>query len=145
MVDDDTVLCGTDLLPTFCKLGGMDLPAGIQVDGEDMSTVFRGEKKERTSPLMWEWRFRVYGHCIHRSPILAIRDGNWKLLVNPDDSRIELYDIPNDVTELNNVAEKHPDVVKRLSARVKEWAATLPEGPIQPTAGSNAYPWPESG
>ena len=144
MVDNDTVLCGTDLLPTFCNLAGLDVPTAIQPDGEDMSAVFRGKRKERTSPLMWEWRFEIMGHCIHKSPILAIRDGNWKLLVNPDESRIELHDIPNDFMELNNVAEKHPDIVKRLSARVEAWAATLPEGPIHPAAGYNAYPWPKS-
>lgn len=72
--------------------------------------------------------FGIAGHCINKSPMYAIRDDNWKLLFNPDGSRTELYDIPNDVMELNNMAEKHPDVVQRLSKKVKEWAATLPEG-----------------
>ena len=75
----------------------------------------------------------------------AIREGNWKLLINLDDSRVELFDIPNDVMELSNVAEKHPGVVERLSKQVKTWAATLPEGPVEPSAGKNDYPWPKSG
>ena len=36
-VDDDTPLCAVDLLPTFCALAGIDLPEGLQLDGEDMS------------------------------------------------------------------------------------------------------------
>ena len=84
----------------------------------------------------------MYGHVIHKSPMLAIRDGRWKLLMNPDRSRIELYDIPNDPTELNNRADKYPDVVKRLSDRLLHWQATLPKGPVHADAGSDSYPWP---
>jgi N-acetylgalactosamine-6-sulfatase len=141
-VDDDTPLCAVDLLPTFCALTGIELPGDLALDGEDMSDVFRGRSRLRTTPLMWEWRFHVYGHTLNRSPMLAIRQGNWKLLLNPSQDRVELYDIPNDPMELNNRADDRPDLVARLSERVLAWQATLPEGPIDPTAGSNAYPWP---
>ena len=77
-------------------------------------------------------------------PILAIRDGDWKLLMNPDRSRIELYSIPDDPGEMTNLSEKHPDVVKRLSERALAWQKELPAGPKAPMAGSNAYPWPRT-
>jgi arylsulfatase A-like enzyme len=91
---------------------------------------------------MWEWRFRVFGEPFHRSPILAIREGDWKLLLNPDRSRVELYDLPRDPTQLNNLAEKHPDAVAALTRKVLDWQATLPKGPLDPTAGKDDYPWP---
>ena len=59
-----------------------------------------------------------------------------------DRSRIELYDIPNDPTELNNLAARHPAVVEKLSARLLQWRSTLPDGPVHAAAGSNAYPRP---
>jgi N-acetylgalactosamine-6-sulfatase len=74
--------------------------------------------------------------------MLAIRDGRWKLLMNPDRSRIELYDIPKDPTELDNLAAQHPNVVKKLSQQLLKWQKTLPAGPIDREAGSNSYPWP---
>jgi hypothetical protein len=74
--------------------------------------------------------------------MLSVRDANWKLYLNPDRSRIELYDIPHDPTQLQNVADKHPDVVARLSDQVLAWQKQLPPGPIDPGAGSNDYPWP---
>ena len=141
-VDNDTPLCAVDLLPTFCALAGVDLPENIALDGEAMDDVFKGAARPRTKPLMWEWRFRVHGHCINRSPILSIRKGNWKLLLNPEGDRVELYDIPNDPMELNNKAEFYPDIVNSLSEEVIQWQATLPEGPYHHDAGSNAYPWP---
>jgi N-acetylgalactosamine-6-sulfatase len=144
-VDNDTPLCSVDLLPTFCALAGVELPEGMPLDGEDMAEAFHGHPRQRTTPLMWEWRFRVAGHCINKSPMLAIRRGQWKLLINPDHDRVELYDVPADPMELDNQAEDHPDVVEALSKEVLTWQATLPDGPVDPNAGSNAYPWPGTG
>ena len=141
-IDNATPLSGVDLLPTFCSLAGAEAPDDLTLDGEDMSDALRGKPMARTKPLMWEWRFRIFGHVINMSPILAIRDGNCKLLINPERDRVELYDVPNDPTELSNQAEKHPDVVERLAKRVLAWQRTLPDGPFDDEAGSNWYPWP---
>ena len=107
-----------------------------------MSDVLLGRSRPRQTPLMWEWRYHIFGEPFHRSPILAIREGDWKLLMNPDRSRVELYDIPCDPSERDNLADRHPDVVEKLSQRVLQWQATLPKGPVDKDAGSNAYPWP---
>ncbi|NND06160.1 MAG: sulfatase-like hydrolase/transferase [Saprospiraceae bacterium] len=143
-VDNASVISGVDWLPTVCDLAGVKLPRGKKLDGENLSPAFKGIPVTKTKPQMWENRFPVYGHVIHKSPMLAIRVDNWKLLMNPDRSRVELYDIPNDPTELNNLASRKPDIVKDLSEKVLTWQATLPEGPVDPNAGSNAYPWPQN-
>jgi arylsulfatase A-like enzyme len=91
---------------------------------------------------MWNWRFRIFGHVWNVSPQLAIREGDWKLYLNPDRSRTELYDMPRDPMQTNNLAEKHPELAARLSEEVLAWYRTLPESPIDAGAGSNAYPWP---
>jgi len=142
-VDDKTVIAGVDWLPTVCSLAGVQLPSDLNLDGEDMSQAILGRPTQRTKPLMWEWRFRIFGQMTNKSPILAIRDGNWKLLMNPDHSRLELYDILKDPTELDNVTQQYPQLVQRLSEKVLKWQRTLPAGPIEKIAGSNAYPWPK--
>ena len=142
-VDDTTVIAGVDWLPTVCSLAGVKLPDNLNPDGQDMSPVFVGKPKQRTKPLMWQWRFRVFGDMTNKCPMLAIREGKWKLLMNPDRSRIELYDIPADLTELHNIADQHPQIVRELSGRLLKWQATLPPGPVEQVAGSNAYPWPK--
>jgi N-acetylgalactosamine-6-sulfatase len=143
-VDDASVVAGVDWLPTVLSLAGVKLPVDLNPDGEDMSEALLGRPKQRSRPLMWEWRFRVFGDMVHRCPMLAIREGKWKLLMNPDRSRIELYDIPKDPTELDNLADQHPDIVKGMSQKVLEWWKTLPAGPIEQAAGSNAYLWPKA-
>ncbi|UCG48551.1 MAG: sulfatase-like hydrolase/transferase [Phycisphaerales bacterium] len=142
-VDDTSVMAGVDWLATVCSLAGVKLPADVEPDGEDMSAALLGKPKPRSRPLMWEWRFRIFGEMTNKCPMLAIRERNWKLLMNPDRSRVELYDIVKDPTEVDNVAERHPDLVRELSEELLGWQKTLPGGPVEPAAGSNAYPWPK--
>ncbi|MBC7353799.1 MAG: hypothetical protein H5U08_15660, partial [Thermogutta sp.] len=91
----------------------------------------------------WEWRFRIFNHPWNRSPILAVREGPYKLLFNPDGSRVELYDIPRDPGEYNNVASAHPDVVQQLMKKGIEWQKSLPPGRFDKEAGRADYPWPQ--
>ena len=147
-VNTRTVVSGADLLPTVCELAGVALPAEVKAQqrGQSVAPAFRGDKSFlRSEPLMWEWRFRVFNHPWNRSPALAIRDGSWKLLLNPDRSRVELYDAERDSGEQLNLAAAHPDVVARLSDRVLAWQKTLPPGPVEDSAGKNDYPWPQEG
>ena len=132
-----------DFLPSVCALAGITLPDDLKLDGEDMSDAFLGKKQERRTPLLWENRLPVYGTSYHKSPILAIRDGKWKLLMNPDRSRVELYDIPNDPLEVENLAERYPEIVTTLSERVLAFQQELPPGPVHELAGKLWYPWPK--
>lgn len=141
-VDDSAVIASIDVLPTLCSLAGVDAPGS---DGEDVSAVLEGSPSPRKRPLYWEYRFPNGSHPIHCSPSLAVRSGNWKLLLNPDQSRVELYDIPNDSMELENRAETHPDLVQQLSTLALDWAGRLPDGPRHRDAGSNDYRWPTPG
>ena len=142
-VDDSTVMSGVDMLPTICALAGVQSPKDWKLDGVDMSGTLKGSPAHRAKPLMWDFRYGVAGDTLNRSPMLAIRDGDWKLLMNPDRSRVELYDIPHDSSELNNVADRHPDVVGKLSDALLKWFKSLPEGPIEPEAGKADYRWPQ--
>jgi N-acetylgalactosamine-6-sulfatase len=139
-VDNETVLAGVDLMPSLLKLVGSTCPT---CDGEDLSETWLGRSRNRSKALMWENRYPVYGHVLDMSPMLAARQGRWKLLMNPDRSRVELYDIPADPSEINNRADREPGVVRDLSARLLRWQSTLPKGPVDPAAGKNRYPWPQ--
>lgn len=143
-VDRTSVVSAVDLLPTIAALADQTVPDDL--DGEDCSGLFsRGTPHRRQRALYWEWRFDGVGQCNNRSPMLAVRDGNWKLLCNPDGSRCELYDIVRQPMELHSVADRHPDVVARLRDQVVAWQKTLPPGPATDRPGSDAYPgYPEN-
>jgi N-acetylgalactosamine-6-sulfatase len=124
-VDETSVTGGVDFLPTICKLTHVVVPASVRPDGEDVSDIWLGHPRERTKPLFWEWLFHVQGDD-YTPPMLAIRDGDWKLFVEHDGSHAQLFDIPKDISEEHDVAARHPDVVKLLSAKVLAWQKSLP-------------------
>lgn len=131
MVNETTVMSAVDFVPTLCALTGAALPPGYASDGEDLSPAFRGESPVRSRPLLWEYGrdatcFRFPADPGDRSPNLAIRDGQWKLLIQADGHKAELYDLSADARETNNVADDHPEVVQRLTAQVLAWRKTLP-------------------
>jgi hypothetical protein len=74
----------------------------------------------------------VFGDPEYTPPPIAVRDGKWKLLTDRDRKRVELFDIPADPTETQNVAAAHPEVVARLAGLALAWKSTLPPGEEKP-------------
>jgi arylsulfatase A-like enzyme len=116
-LDEQTILNAVDLFPSFCAMAGAPVPSGL--DGEDMSTAWLGKPVVRKRALFWEYgrnnKSFHYPQGRDRSPNHAVREGNWKLLVNADGSGAELYDLAADPKETTNVATQHPEIAERLS------------------------------
>jgi N-acetylgalactosamine-6-sulfatase len=141
-VEKSAVIAGVDFFPTLCALTGTPLPAGFAGDGENAAAAWRGQAWTRTKPLFWEYRFTQLDAPYHRSPILASREGNWKLHLNPDGSRLELYDLAQDPAQTDNVAAQNSGVVSGMKQRLLDWHATLPPGTYDSAAGRADYPMP---
>jgi N-acetylgalactosamine-6-sulfatase len=124
-IDDVSVLNAVDFRPTLTALAGVPPAPGRVVDGEDVRDILFGTARPRKKPMLWEWRSPIVGHAVNQSPKLAIREGAWKLLLEPDRSRIELYAVVDDPTELNNRARQHPEIVERLAAEALAWRGSL--------------------
>jgi len=130
-VDEQTMISAVDILPTLTAIGHAKLPGDVAFDGEDMTAALEGKPVTRAKPLLWEYgrnakSFNYPAIQRDRSPNLAVRDGNWKLLINADGSGAELFDVTTDRSEDSNVAAAHPEIAERLSHLVLEWRKTLP-------------------
>jgi arylsulfatase A-like enzyme len=132
-VNERTVLNAVDLLPTFCRLAGAPVPPEVatKLDGEDLSAAFTGGKPNRSRALFWEYgrnneSFKYPTAAAHRSPNVAVRAGDWKLLVNADGTDAQLFDLGADIFETRNVAEANPQITARLKQQALAWRKELP-------------------
>jgi len=132
-VDTNSVLSALDFFPMLTKLAGAKMPER-NFDGEELSAALFGKPVTRTKTLFWEYgrntnSFGYPGIAKNRSPNVAVREGNWKLLVNADGTGAELYDLSHDPNETSNVISEQRDVATRLKRAALDWRKSLPKAP----------------
>lgn len=126
-VDSESVLSALDLVPTFCKLAGVEMLPGVRFDGEDFSeSLLNGEAYERRGKIYWEYgrfnpRMSVPKLEDERSPVLAVRVGVWKCLTSFDGNELELYDLASDPNETSNLASENKELAERLKKQMLDW------------------------
>lgn len=125
--DETTLLAAVDLLPTLCAAAHVALPADYKPDGENMLPALEGHATTRSKPLYWEWK----GNSREPDwwPRLAVREGDWKLLIGADEHRAELYNLAKDPGEQHDLANDESERVAKLSKMAFEWRSTLPAAP----------------
>ncbi|NJB35209.1 sulfatase [Croceivirga sp. JEA036] len=103
-----------DLFPTFLKAANDKVNLPSYLDGVDLMPYVLGQKQDRPhQTLYWKKENRA-----------AIRDGDLKLIRFPD-RPAELYNIANDIAEVNDLATKHPEKVRELYKKLFAWELTL--------------------
>lgn len=118
-----------DIMATCLDLAGADYPGernGVKVKpirGISLKGDLCNSNIESHESLFWEHE----GHA-------ALRKGRWKIVtVNPKDIALwELYDMENDRTETNDLAQSYPELVKEM---VEEWTKMAIE--------TSTIPWPD--
>lgn len=102
----DHILGFWDMLPTLCEAAGVEPPKGI--DGHSVLPAMTGNGNQpEHSAIYWEY---PRGDGIAR----AARMKDWKAIQSRPGGAIELYNLRDDVSEQDDLAEKHPDVVSRI-------------------------------
>jgi len=94
------------------------------LEGESLLHSLKDESNERESVMFWE-------HEANR----AIRSGDWKLVLKaseeyPFDGKWELYNLADDRTEMNDLAETYPDKVKEMQKMWTDWAQKIKVYPL---------------
>jgi arylsulfatase A-like enzyme len=120
----DQVWAHWDLLPTLAEIAGVKPPANI--DGISMLNALLGRRQRNHEFLYWEFHERGFAQ--------AVRTGDWKAVRKSPDSPLELYNLKNDLGEQNDVAVKHPEVVKKIEDYLKTARA---ESELWPTGKGN--------
>lgn len=103
-----------DVMPTVAELAGIEAPKNI--DGISfLPTLLSSNGQKEHDYLYWEFH--------EKGGRKALRKGNWKLVQNnvldAQKKTTELFDLKTDIGEENNVAEKHPEIVKEMLELMK--------------------------
>jgi arylsulfatase A-like enzyme len=119
----DKIVAFWDMMPTLAEIGGAQIPSGL--DGISVVDAFMGKSVNNPHPyLYWD-----YGHtrsAYHQ----AVRMGDWKGVRLGLGKPIELYNLRIDISESNNVAAMHPEVVRKMSDVMKTAATPSDKYPV---------------
>jgi len=129
--DSLSLVTAIDLLPSLSKMAGISLPEAYQGDGTDRSSVLTGQPSPRDKEMCWEYGRNdiayKYPRPVDKSPNLAIREGEWKLLMNSNDTDVQLYNIEKDKKETTNLAAGEAKIADHLKTKLLKWWKSLPK------------------
>ncbi len=145
------VAASIDLLPTFAKLAGAALPER-PIDGKDIWPLM--STKGAKSP---------HKHYVLMHGAGTVRAGKWKFYPwseakgkdrgarlpgrTPTTHPVQLYDTVADISERNNVAQQHPEIVSELQQAYDDHLESIkrtrrPTATLQRPAGAVSPAWP---
>lgn len=97
-----------DVLPTVAEIAKFNSPA--KIDGVSVLPELTGNNQELNDRYMY-WEF------YEKNGWRAVRFGDWKAVQNDmhfqEHLPIELYNLKEDVSEANNLADQHPEIVQK--------------------------------
>lgn len=124
----ETPIISVDLMPTLIELAGAKPPPKQPLDGQSMVECFTSGGATAPQRDLF-WHFPGYlgaGQGSWRTtPAGAIRSGDWKLIEFFESSKKELYNLRSDVGQVNNLAEKDPQRVAEMHAKLVAWRQTV--------------------
>lgn len=144
----DQIAGTTDVLPTFVNLAGGAIDPDRRIDGVDLSSLLLGTS-QHSGRDVW--------HYFRGMNLEAVRFENWKLAIAPQSIGMgfrespadlqkkepRLYNLAEDIGETTDIANQHPDVVRRLLEEVSKMRDDIGSGKPGPgvrPAGSVASP-----
>ena len=129
------VIIASDLYSTIIEMAGAKLPKNQMVDGVSLVDLLIGKKDSLERDAVY-WHFPTSQWT--RSPVGAIRKGNYKLIEHFNDGSIELFNLEDDIGETVNLVNRRPAKAQELFTDLKAWRATV-DAPM-PSSNSNYDP-----
>ena len=116
---NSTPVISTDCYPTLLEVAGLPPTPNHPLDGKSILPLLTQSAGFERDALY----FHYPNYAFHKKNRLgsAIREGDYKLIKNYDDGSLELYDLRSDIGEKSNLAEKSPDLAKRLADKLDAW------------------------
>ena len=122
-----------DVMPTFAELAGASRYLPQQIDGLSIAPTLLGQVEKQEKHKFMYWEFQRYNWAKRKNvpntlaqavrmgpaPAAGVGVGKWKAVRHKSNEPFELYDLSKNISEENNVAAEHPDIVAKIEAYVK--------------------------
>jgi len=103
-----------DVFPTLMDLCEISPTSGLDLDGISFKEVLYGDKiKDRTLVFSKMTPNKADDHKKNR---FCVAQDDWRWI-----NRTELYNVKEDRAQKNNIAEKHPEIIKELEIKLEEY------------------------
>jgi len=91
---------------------GIDPPAGLTLDGDDIGPTLAGDSSSPRTEMFWQ-----------RRSDRAARVGHWKWVESARGGG--LFDLSNDIGEQHDLSVSHPDKLEELTAAFQHWRTEM--------------------
>ena len=118
-----------DMMPTFAELAEVE-PG--PTDGISIAPTLLGKGKQAEHEWIY-WELVTGGGKLVKQ---GARKANWKVVHDPIDQPIELYDLAADAEETKDISDSHPEIVREFESWL---ASTRTEPPDQPNRTPVSY------
>lgn len=118
-----------DFFPTILQMAGVSnaKQVGGTIDGRSFTKLLKGQHDQTRDDrsLIWHYpnNWGPRGPGIGASS--AIRHGDWKLIYYHDSQSYEMFDLSKDLSETNNLADRHPETRKRLAEKLTNYLQSV--------------------
>lgn len=147
--ENDELVTSMDLLPTLASYCGYEVPKDRIIDGHDVTDILEGQSIASSTEVFYYYQ---------KQQLQAVRWRNWKYhlplqerikgphLPDTEVGEARLYDLDSDLSETENVIDRHPEVVRQMNKLIEEVRSDMGdwgyEGRNQRPAGVIDEPFP---
>ncbi|MDP4273135.1 MAG: hypothetical protein Q8907_02535 [Bacteroidota bacterium] len=130
-----------DFFPSILEMAGVKRYSQIGgvIDGKSFVPLLRGKKvNSENSEFFWP-----FPHNYGEEPYSVIRKGDWKLIYWYKGSKLELYNIPDYISESNDLAAANPENTKELAIELGKYLRKVNTGRPAFKATGKPCLWPD--
>ncbi len=120
----DVPATALDLMPTIAEITGSQVPTDRPIDGQSLVGLLKGERLERDRPFYWSIP-------TPDGMEFALRDGDWKIVLDGQGEPAYLFNLADDFYEVYNLLKSKPRKLAEMRKKFERYRRNVATDPIR--------------